>query len=190
MSRIELIQRELIRLDQKKVTFEFVTYLAEHLAEVISASELIENNNINKTQIQIEASAQLCVASTLLKSKTYRPLLDAWFMRRSDQPHAIRDLEYLDMKFKLMKIFNENRILKEENLQLREFIDTNNRTQNLINLQNDGMLIVDALLRHFSNFWRIDEGALIQPSPGNPLIISSDLFTTYLEWKRREIPQK
>lgn len=46
------------------------------------------------------------------------------------------------------------------------------------------MTIAQMVINHFKEFCEIHGGALIEPSPGRPVIVPANLFSAYLNWAK------
>ncbi|MCY1434597.1 hypothetical protein D9M71_506630 [compost metagenome] len=179
--RLGIIEITLRELDERRVKFQSITYLARHVAETISSAELRYLLDIKDLGIKV-SSKKTCRAAALLKSKIYRPRLDMWFLR-SGETRIKESVELTEMRFKLLKLSNEHAIVKDDLRVLQELHDRKVDTYQITTDRNDGMTIAQMVIEHFYEFCEIHEGALIEPSPGRPTIVPSHLFAAYLKWK-------
>jgi hypothetical protein len=160
--------------------FELVTYLAKYLADAISTEERKALEAIKGLDIKI-STVKTCRASSLLKSKTYRPRLDMWLGRYNDR-NAQDSAEIAELRFKLLRLSNEHSITLDELHSLQEIHGRRADTYIATTERNDGMTIAQMVIHHFNEFCEIHEGALVEPSPGRPIIVPSNLFSAYLKW--------
>ncbi|WPN48385.1 hypothetical protein [Pseudomonas sp. P8_241] len=179
--RLKIIEDTLLELDERKMKFELVTYLAKYLADAISTEERKALEAIKSLNIKI-STVKTCRASSLLKSKTYRPRLDMWLGRYNDR-NAQDSAEIAELRFKLLRLSNEHSITLDELHSLQEIHGRRADTYIATTERNDGMTIAQMVIHHFSEFCEIHEGALVEPSPGRPVIVPSNLFSAYLKWK-------
>ncbi len=179
--RLKIIEETLLDIDRRKMKFELVTYLAKYLADTISGVERKALEEMKGLGIKI-SPAKTCRASTLLKSKTYRPRLDMWLRRYSDR-NVQDDAEIAELRFKLLRLSNEHSITLDELRSLHEIHNRKTDTYIATTERNDGMTIAQMVIHHFREFCEIHEGALVEPSPGRPIIVPSNLFSAYLKWK-------
>ncbi|NIF29453.1 hypothetical protein F3J44_24180 [Pantoea sp. Tr-811] len=177
--RLAILEASLLDLDQRRVKFKQVTYLAKYIADAISTAERLELERTNKMQIKI-SETKSCRASSLLKSKSYRPLLDSWIRRNNIG--SLESHEIADLRLKLVKLSNEHSIALDEIRTLQEIHNTKNHNSPSTSERNDGMTIAQMLISHFKEFCEIQDGALIEPSPGRPTIVPANLFSAYIKW--------
>lgn len=189
-SRLDIIEKAINEIDDKNIVFQKVTYLARYIADIISEAEneplnLAINKGLN---VKVTGTRQ-CRASTLLKSKTYRYQLDLW-MARSNQQKNIENTETVELRAKLLQLSNEHAITLDELRSQQEMHSKSQDGKALTTTErNDGMTIADMLIIHFREFCRIDNGALIEPSPLRPVIIPHNLFSAFLEWRSKVYQQ-
>lgn len=180
-NRLEIIESVLSELDERRTTFELITYLAKHLAEAISSAERKALSDVKNLGVKV-STVKTCRASSLLKSKTYRPRLDMWFLRNAGK-NIKESAELTELRFKLLKLSNENSIVKDDLRILQELHGRKVDTYQITTDRNDGMTIAQMVIEHFYEFCEIHEGALVEPSPGRPTIVPSHLFAAYLKWR-------
>lgn len=180
-NRLEIIESVLSELDERRTTFELITYLAKHLAEAISSAERKALSDVKNLGVKV-STVKTCRASSLLKSKTYRPCLDMWFLRNAGK-NIKESAELTELRFKLLKLSNENSIVKDDLRILQELHGRKVDTYQITTDRNDGMTIAQMVIEHFYEFCEIHEGALVEPSPGRPTIVPSHLFAAYLKWR-------
>lgn len=178
--RLEIINTVLLDLDQRKITFNQVTYLARYVAEAISVIELKSYESAVGQELKVSISKP-CRASSLLKNKTYRSRLDLWFRRYNDR-HYQECSEISELRFKLLRLSNEHAVTLDELRSLQEINDSKKDRHVATTERNDGMTIAHMVIGYFKEFCEIHDGALVEPSPGRPVIVSADLFSTYLKW--------
>lgn len=179
--RLKIIEETLLEIDGRKMKFELVTYLAKYLADAISTAERKTLEEMKGLGIKI-SPVKTCRASSLLKSKTYRPRLDMWLRRYSNR-NAEDGAEIAELRFKLLRLSNKHSIILDELRSLQEMHSRKADTYIATTERNDGMTIAQMVIHHFSEFCEIHEGALVEPSPGRPVIVPSNLFSAYLKWK-------
>lgn len=180
--RLDIIERTLQDLDKRKVIFKKVTYLARHLADEITLAERQEMEQHAKLGIKI-STKKICRASSLLKSSTYRPRMDLW-IRRNNNMSTQEGLELAELRFKLIKLSNEHDILLDELRALQEIHGQKSNSALITTERNEGMTIAQMVINHFKEFCEIHGGALIEPSPGRPVIVPANLFSGYLNWAK------
>lgn len=180
-NRLEIIESVLSELDERRTTFELITYLAKHLAEAISSAERKALSDVKNLGVKV-STVKTCRASSLLKSKTYRPRLDIWFLRNAGE-NIKESAELTELRFKLLKLSNEHAIVKDDLRILQELHGRKVDTYQITTDRNDGMTIAQMVIEHFYEFCEIHEGALVEPSPGRPTIVPSHLFAAYLKWR-------
>ncbi|KAF2390778.1 hypothetical protein [Pseudomonas frederiksbergensis] len=180
-NRLEIIESVLSELDERRTSFELITYLAKHLAEAISSAERKALSDVKNLGVKV-STVKTCRASSLLKSKTYRPRLDMWFLRNAGE-NIKESAELTELRFKLLKLSNEHAIVKDDLRILQELHGRKVDTYQITTDRNDGMTIAQMVIEHFYEFCEIHEGALVEPSPGRPTIVPSHLFAAYLKWR-------
>lgn len=180
-NRLEIIESVLSELDERRTSFELITYLAKHLAEAISSAERKALSDVKNLGVKV-STVKTCRASSLLKSKTYRPRLDMWFLKNAGE-NIKESAELTELRFKLLKLSNEHAIVKDDLRILQELHGRKVDTYQITTDRNDGMTIAQMVIEHFYEFCEIHEGALVEPSPGRPTIVASHLFAAYLKWR-------
>jgi hypothetical protein len=178
--RLEIIEAALQDLDQRKVHFKMVTYLAKYIADAISAIERREIESTNKIGLKV-SQQKSCKASSLLKNKTYRSRLDYWISRNNHQA-AQDSTEISELRFKLLKLSNEHAVTLDELRSLQEISSAKTNRPLLTTERNDGMTIAHMVISHFKEFCELHDGSLVEPSPGRPTIVPANLFSAYLKW--------
>lgn len=178
--RLEIIEAALNGLDQRNILFKKVTYLAEHIADEISAIERRELEGMNKTGLKI-SHVKSCRASSLLKNKTYRSKLDHWIGLNNYQAPQ-ESTEIAELRFKLLKLSNEHAVTLDELRSLQEISSAKTNGSLLTTERNDGMTIAHMVISHFKEFCELHDGSLVEPSPGRPTIVPASLFSAYLKW--------
>jgi hypothetical protein len=179
--RIKIIEATLQELDDKRVTFKKITYLAKYVADAITRSECQCLAQAEIQGIRI-SKAKTCRASSLLKSKSYRLLLDMW-IRRNNGFSSVEGTEITELRLRLIKLSNEHNIIVDELRSLQQIHSRKADTLLATTERNDGMTIANAVIMHFQEFCEIESGALIEPSPTRPTIVPANLFSAYLKWK-------
>ena len=180
--RLDIIEKTLAHLDSKNVNYKKVTYLARHLANEITLAERREMEQHAELGIKI-STKKTCRASSLLKSSTYRPRMDLW-IRRNNNISTQEGLELAELRFKLIKLSNEHDILHDELRALQEIHGRKSNSALITTERNEGMTIAQMVINHFKEFCEIHGGALIEPSPGRPVIVPANLFSAYLNWAK------
>ncbi|WP_095181565.1 hypothetical protein [Pseudomonas sp. Irchel 3F6] len=180
-NRLEIIESVLSELDERRTSFELITYLAKHLAEAISSAERKALSDVKNLGVKV-STVKTCRASSLLKSKTYRPRLDMWFLKNAGE-NIKESAELTELRFKLLKLSNEHAIVKDDLRILQELHGRKVDTYQITTDRNDGMTIAQMVIEHFYEFCEIHEGALVEPSPARPTIVASHLFAAYLKWR-------
>lgn len=178
--RLAIIENTLQELDDRRVSFNKITYLAKFVSEAITRAECQDLAQAEKLGIRISKS-KTCRASSLLKSKSYRPLLDMW-IRRNNNMTSVEGAEIAALRLRLVKLSNEHSIVLDELRSLQEIHSRKADTLLATTERNDGMTIAQLVINHFKEFCEIHEGGLIEPSPGRPIIVPADLFSAYLNW--------
>lgn len=180
--RLDIIEKTLENLDSTNINYKKVTYLARHLANEITLAERQEMEQHVKLGIKI-STQKTCWASSLLKSRTYRPRMDLW-IRRNNNMSTQEGLELAELRFKLIKLSNEHDILLDELRALQEIHGRKSNSALITTERNEGMTIAQMVINHFKEFCEIHGGALIEPSPGRPVIVPANLFSAYLNWAK------
>ncbi|WP_338444712.1 hypothetical protein QCL51_07160 [Pseudomonas sp. LTR0] len=178
--RLEIIESALTDIDQRKVKFQQITYLAKYVAEVIRHAEARSLEQIKGHDLKVSITGG-CRGSSLLKSKIYRARLDIWMRQHYNNPTP-ETTEITELRFKLLKLSNEHSITLDELRTLQETHSRRADTNMVTTERNDGMTIAQMILNHFKEFCEIQDGALIEPSPGRPIIVPANLFAAYLKW--------
>lgn len=180
--RLDIIETRLQDLDDRKANFKKVTYLARYLAYEITLAE--QQEMMEHANLGIKFSTKKsCRASSLLKSSTYRPRMDLW-IKRNNNMSTEEGLELADLRFKLIKLSNEHDIALDELRTLQEIHGRKSNSALITTERNEGMTIAHMVINHFKEFCEIQGGALIEPSPGRPVIVPANLFSAYLNWAK------
>lgn len=104
-------------------------------------------------------------------------------MRQNNDIGAQENSELTELRFKLLKLSNEHSIVVDELRSLQEIHSHQTVNHATTTDRNDGMTIAQMIIRHFYEFCEIHDGALVEPSPGLPIIVPNNLFSAYLKWK-------
>lgn len=179
-NRLQIIETTLADIDRRQVKFKHITYLAKYVADFISRSESDTFEQAKSLGFKI-SETKTCRGSSLLKSKIYRARLDTWMRRNNNiiNPEAI---EITELRFKLLKLSNEHTVTLDELRSLQETQSYKANNNQIITERNDGMTIAQMVINHFIEFCEIQDGALVEPSPGRPVIVPANLFSVYLKW--------
>jgi len=178
---------------------ECVTHLAKDLVVIMTRykqEELIAQASI--AGISTVSLVKNIAHSNLLKTATYRVLLDAWMLehvkiRNLPLQHAmIRERE---LRVKLLESANFNRYLQDELNSSRGMKNHSTAPGSAITtaLQDDldsAYRALDSLLSEFDDFLAIEDGRLVvNNSLRRTLVDAADLYG-FLEWKQAQLSRR
>lgn len=191
--RLKFIDEILQDLESKKIEFRYVSHLSEYVAAEIAKREreILQDRMICHNISLALSNVRECGATTLLKSRVYRRVLNHWFTRLNPSGANRQDDEVaLELELQLNRLSNKYAILELELMELQESIgNTDKVLPSKKKMDSDaGFMIAELLIRHFNEFCSVDGGALVEPSVMHPIIVPADMFEAFLDWKEKELP--
>lgn len=188
-----LLEKALQERSAAKPYPECVTHLAKEVAKIMTRykqEELIAQASI--AGISTISIVKCLAYSNLLKTATYRVLLDGWMLEHVKarslplQKAMIRERE---LRVKLLESANLNRYLQDQ-IAMSEVLQQHKNAHDSTNItipQDDldsAYRAIDSLLSEFNDFIAIDDGRLVvNNSLRRTLVNAADLYG-FLKWKK------
>lgn len=190
--RKELIQKALTVVTENKLLFSCVTHLASHLSIIVSRAEIeavviaTGSSGIENEDVRPPISKY-----TLLKSVTYRNLLDEWMEINCKirQPQTRLKASVLErrLRFEILDLRNENTLLRKELARKERVSNANDEISSEVSGIDrrdllDAYFMVEALLQEFEEFLIVQDGDLVVNNPLRRVLISSSKLQKYSRW--------
>ncbi len=190
--RYELVQAALDQAAEEYVRPDKITYLARYVAKYVAVGEL-KFISENTDQDMIAEPVKKCNFRSLLKSPTYRLMLESWmdaYCRESSRQDvkAVRRLEYdllvLSNRFAKLEADYLDEVSNNDSKRTDQTLTLHTKLQSA---SEDGFAMADTLLRYFKEFCIVENDRLVERSPARPVIVPSHIFSSYLEWRSRKL---